>query len=72
MGPDVQWGLELRRQGYKNYVDCGLAVEHRTHDGKALTLAGTTVRQVRFLRTDSEWTLHGLQESRCLRPTRRT
>jgi hypothetical protein len=36
LGPDVAWGLELRRQGYKNYVDYSVAVEHCKPDGMSI------------------------------------
>ena len=34
--PDFDWGIELRRQGYKNYVDYPVAVEHCNPDGTSI------------------------------------
>jgi hypothetical protein len=35
-GPDVAWGLWLRQQGYQNYIDWGVEIEHRRRDGRSL------------------------------------
>jgi hypothetical protein len=32
-GPDIEWGIALRRQGYRNYLDWSVAVEHCRPDG---------------------------------------
>ena len=36
LGPDFNLGIELRRQGYKNYVDYSVAVEHCKPDGTSI------------------------------------
>jgi len=55
LGPDTQWGLALRQQGYQNYVDFGVWVEHRLPDGRVLTRANTTVQQVRLTKEANGW-----------------
>lgn len=55
VGCDVQYGLELRRQGYKNYVDdtltCGHVEQHRT------ILPSDECVQVSFRRIGDRWEL---------------
>jgi hypothetical protein len=48
LGPDVEFGLSLRQEGYKNFIDWSLPCKHFKPDGTALTLTNTTVAQVRI------------------------
>jgi hypothetical protein len=52
-GPDFNWGIELRRQGYKNYVDYSVAVEHCKPDGTSIHPRSTNPVQMRFVREGS-------------------
>lgn len=49
-GPDLQWGLELRRQGLRNYVDWNLRIPHYQANGTVLTHANTEPVEVRLLK----------------------
>src|SRR5207247_1432698 len=42
-GPDVEFGLSLRREGYKNYIDWSLSCKHMRSDGSALELGITPI-----------------------------
>lgn len=55
LGPDFNWGIELRRQGYKNYVDYSVAVEHCKPDGTSIHRRSTNPVQMRFVREGSSW-----------------
>lgn len=44
LGPDVDYGLALRREGYKNYADFTVCCKHLQADGKALTMGGPLAR----------------------------
>jgi hypothetical protein len=54
-GPDVEWGLWLRQQGYQNYIDWGLLVEHRRPDGTSVHPGATDAVQIRFERLHDAW-----------------
>jgi hypothetical protein len=54
-GPDVQWGLSLRQQGYRNFIDWGVAVEHCKPDGTSIHPRVTTPVQMRFVREADAW-----------------
>lgn len=46
LGPDVNYGLWLRQQGFQNYIDWNVLCEHRRRNGDSVTLATSKVRQV--------------------------
>lgn len=48
LGPDFNYGISLRQEGFKNYVDWSVKCEHRTQD-KSLTFSNT--QPVRFTMT---------------------
>jgi hypothetical protein len=50
LGPDVTFGLSLRRAGLLNYADFGLQTMHLTKDGD-ISLGNTKPIQVRFTKT---------------------
>jgi hypothetical protein len=54
-GPDVAYGLALRQQGLKNYIDWSIQCEHRKATGEAVTLANTQPRQVVMTKRDGRW-----------------
>ena len=54
-GPDVEWGLALRRQGYKNYLDWSVGLEHCRPDGTSVHPRATTPFQMRFVREGDGW-----------------
>jgi hypothetical protein len=53
-GPDIEWGIALRRQGYRNYLDWSLGVEHCRPDGTSLHPRAMRVTQMRFTRRSNE------------------
>lgn len=56
LGPDVQWGIELRRQGLRNFLDWALKIEHRTTNGNIM-FANTTPVEVRLTNEQGAWKL---------------
>lgn len=54
LGPDVEFGLELRQMGQKNYVDHSVRCEHRTPT-ESLTVANTPTMKVTFTKADRGW-----------------
>jgi hypothetical protein len=49
-GPDVDWGLTLRQQGYRNYLDWSVQVEHLRQNGGSLHPRSTKPVQVIYQR----------------------
>lgn len=47
LGPDVDFGIELRKQGYKNYINHDLKCKHLTKRGE-ITFRNSEVVQVKF------------------------
>lgn len=54
LGVDVQYGLELRKQGYTLRVDTSLEVPHMTKN-KQLTLRNTNLQKVIFTKHERGW-----------------
>jgi hypothetical protein len=55
LGPDFDWGIELRRLGFKNFIDWSVAVEHCKPDGKSIHPRSTNPVQMRFVREGGSW-----------------
>jgi hypothetical protein len=55
-GPDVSFGLWLRRQGLKNYIHYGLKCTHLTKK-EPISFKNTPVIQVQFTKEDDSWKL---------------
>lgn len=51
LGPDTDFGIELRRQGYQNYVDGSLLCGHRVQNG-VIEFHNSDIVTVRFDKTD--------------------
>jgi hypothetical protein len=47
-GPDIEWGISLRQQGYRNYVDWGVAIEHCRQDGTSVHPRATAPVRIRL------------------------
>jgi hypothetical protein len=60
LGPDVQWGLDLRRDGLKNYVDWDVPVEHRLQSGEVLMPGRTLEKQVSLSKRQAQWEMNVL------------
>ena len=50
-GPDLEWGLALRQQGYRNYLDWSVAVEHCRPDGTNVHPRSSLPVPMRFVRS---------------------
>lgn len=55
-GPDVEYGIWLRQQGYRNYIDWSVNVLHYQQDGKLLNMRTTPPVQVTLDREAGAWT----------------
>lgn len=56
LGPDVNFGISLRREGYQNYVDWRVSCEHKTRGGGSVSLGNTTPRLVSMVKHGERWT----------------
>lgn len=54
-GPDVNWGLSLRKLGYHLYVNMDLHIGHKTQRGEIWPTHASTCN-VRFVKKDDTWT----------------
>jgi hypothetical protein len=54
-GPDVEWGLSLRQEGYRNYIDWTVSVEHCKPDGTSVHPQATAPVQMKFSKEHSTW-----------------
>jgi hypothetical protein len=54
-GPDIEWGIALRQQGYRNYLDWSVAVEHCRPDGTSVHPRATAPTQFKFTKRGSIW-----------------
>lgn len=55
LGPDVNWGLNLRKDGYKNYIDWSVNCEHRLRGGTGISLGMTQPREAGMILIDDQW-----------------
>lgn len=55
LGPDVNYGLYLRQNGYKNYIDWSIKCEHRMRNGSSVSLSSTTPGQVAMVKEGDDW-----------------
>lgn len=64
LGPDVNLGLSLRNEGFKNYIDWSVKVTHLTRDfdGEKEIPADSESHQVELSKNGSEWSCKVLQE----------
>jgi hypothetical protein len=54
-GPDVEWGISLRQQGYRNYLDWSVAVEHLRSDGTSTHPRQTQPVRMTFTNQAGSW-----------------
>lgn len=54
-GPDMNFGLYLRRQGFKNYIDWSINCQHRMRGGVNISLPGTKAIQVALVKEGELW-----------------
>lgn len=52
LGPDVNYGIYLRQQGFKNYIDWLVNCEHRMRNGAGITPLSTRPHQVAMVKDD--------------------
>lgn len=55
LGPDVNYGLYLRQNGYKNYIDWGVRCVHYRKGGHELSLGKVEPRQVAMIKEGDFW-----------------
>ena len=53
LGPDVTYGIELRKLGYKNYVDWTINTTHLTKQGE-IKVYNTPLQKITFTRIEAE------------------
>ena len=53
-GPDVNWGLSLKKQGYEIYADTNITVGHKTQRGEIWPEHISTCN-VRFYKENGQW-----------------
>lgn len=54
LGPDVAYGLQLRRSGYQHIVDWNVSCQHRDNHGDYLQVTGDEVR-LQLKKIDNRW-----------------
>lgn len=54
-GPDVNYGIWLRQQGYQNYVLWNVNCDHKTNHGKSVKLGRDEPMQVMFTKNNGRW-----------------
>lgn len=55
LGPDAQYGIELRREGYKNYTDWGVKCAHHRAKGEPLTLFQGNIAELEYNKHENHW-----------------
>jgi hypothetical protein len=62
-GPDIEWGLKLSQDGFKNYIDTDLIIDHYNGD-KVINPTTKTVKQVRLKNIKGVWrTIHSVAKA---------
>lgn len=59
-GPDVNFGKELVRNGFKNFCDMGLEVGHITNSGKILLPSNSDIVELSYLKEKNKWRLSNM------------
>ena len=54
LGPDVDWGIELRRQGLMNFIDWSILCTHKSKD-RDYTVLNSDVKVVTFEKQETRW-----------------
>lgn len=54
LGPDFNFGLQLRKEGYKNYIDYDIHCHHLTQKG-AIIPSQSQIVQVKIEKENGEW-----------------
>lgn len=55
LGPDVEWGLYLRQQGFSNYIDWNVTCEHKQRGGSSVSPLSTEPQQIVLHRFGKTW-----------------
>jgi hypothetical protein len=56
LGPDVDFGITLRRQGLMNYTDYSIACKHLTNNGE-ITVNNQQIEEIDFNLENNRWVL---------------
>lgn len=59
LGPDVNFGLELRKVGLKNYIDYTVKCKHITKRGD-ISFHNSDIMQVQFTKENEKWSMKQL------------
>ena len=54
LGPDFDYGAELRRAGYKNYLDLSIKCRHLTQT-EEITFMNKEIVELTFTKKDNKW-----------------
>lgn len=65
MGPDFNYGIELRKMGYDNFIDWSISTIHKTPKGD-ISLFNTEVRDVAFVKKENRWRQSSISRSKSL------
>jgi hypothetical protein len=57
LGPDIDFGMSLRREGYRNFIDWGVSCIHMRREG-ALTLGKTQPQEIELKLDGGEWKVY--------------
>lgn len=55
-GPDINFGLELRRKGYRNFIDRSIIAGHVAYPG--VLVPDNDCKVVKYLKINNEWKLN--------------
>jgi hypothetical protein len=55
MGPDIEFGVSLRREGYTNIVDWRVQCVHMSKDGQKILMQEQKPQLVEWVKNEQEW-----------------
>jgi hypothetical protein len=62
LGPDFDFGINLRQRGLKNYLDYSIECQHLTKK-ESLTVSNSKIVQVRFEKSGDDWRMKILDDN---------
>lgn len=62
LGPDFDFGINLRQKGLKNYLDYSIECQHLTKK-ESLTVSNSKIVQVKFEKSDDDWKMRILDDN---------
>lgn len=55
LGPDIDFGIQLRQQGMKNYIDWSIKCEHYNRNGGIISFSNTDTVQIEYFKHRNKW-----------------